>query len=235
MRQKTQLDLAFPPTAKGEARSPGAAGTEARAARVATESLAAGGPSMEAIVERDNLRKALVQVRRNKGAPGIDGMTVDDLAAHLKDHWPTIKAQLLEGVYQPLPVRRVEIPKASGGTRPLGIPTVLDRFIQQAALQVLQADWDPTFSEHSHGFRPGRSAQGAVCAAQAYIAAGDRYVVDIDLEKFLDAASDCPLVHEACWKRSVWAWISLIRKPFCRPRRTWIASSSPRLTRCHTA
>ena len=186
MRQKTQLDLAFPPTAKGEARSPGAAGTEARAARVATESLAAGGPSMEAIVERDNLRKALAQVRRNKGAPGIDGITVDDLAAHLKDHWPTIKAQLLEGVYQPLPVRRVEIPKASGGTRPLGIPTVLDRFIQQAALQVLQADWDPTFSEHSHGFRPGRSAQGAVRAAQAYIAAGDRYVVDIDLEKFFD-------------------------------------------------
>src|SRR5512144_123633 len=186
MRQKTQLDLAFPPTAKGEARSPGAAGTEARAARVATESLAAGGPSMEAIVERDNLRKALVQVRRNKGAPGIDRMTVDDLAAHLKDHWPTIKAQLLEGAYQPLPVRRVEIPKASGGMRPLGIPTVLDRFIQQAALQVLQADWDPTFSEHSHGFRPGRSAQGAVRAAQAYIAAGDRYVVDIDLEKFFD-------------------------------------------------
>ncbi len=137
MRQKTQLDLAFPPTAKGEARSPGAVGTEARAARVATESLAAGGPSMEAIVERDNLRKALAQVRRNKGAPGIDGMTVDDLAAHLKDHWPTIKAQLLEGAYQPLPVRRVEIPKASGGMRPLGIPTVLDRFIQQAALQVL--------------------------------------------------------------------------------------------------
>src|SRR5512132_4545259 len=150
MRQKTQLDLAFPPTAKGEARSPGAAGTEARAARVATESLAAGGPSMEAIIERDNLRKALAHVRRNKGAPGIDGMTVDDLAAHLKDHWPTITAQLLEGAYQPLPVRRVEIPKASGGTRPLGIPTVLDRFIQQAVLQVLQADWDPSFSEHSH-------------------------------------------------------------------------------------
>ena len=141
---------------------------------------------MEAIVERDNLRKALAQVRRNKGAPGIDGMTVDDLAAHLKDHWLTIRAQLLAGAYRPLPVRRVEIPKGSGGTRPLGIPTVLDRFIQQAVLQVLQADWDPSFSEHSHGFRPGRSAQGAVRAAHAYIAGGDRYVVDLDLEKFFD-------------------------------------------------
>ena len=141
---------------------------------------------MEAIVERDNLRKALAQVRRNKGAPGIDGMTVDDLAAHLKDHWLTIRAQLLAGAYRPLPVRRVEIPKGSGGTRPLGIPTVLDRFIQQAVLQVLQADWDPSFSEHSHGFRPGRSAQGAVRAAQAYIAGGDRYVVDLDLEKVFD-------------------------------------------------
>ena len=186
MRQKIQLDLAFPPTAKGEARSSGAAGTEARAARVATESPAAGGPSVEAIVERDNLRKALAQVRRNKGAPGVDGMTVDDLASHLKDHWPEIKARLLAGTYKPQLVRRVEIPKASGGMRPLGIPTVLDRFIQQAALQVLQADWDQTFSEHSHGFRPGRSAQGAVRAAQTYIAAGDRYVVDIDLEKFFD-------------------------------------------------
>jgi RNA-directed DNA polymerase len=186
MRQKTQLDLAFPALATGEARSGGATGTEARAACVATESLAAVGPSMEAIVERDNLRKALAQVRRNKGAPGVDGMTVDDLAAHLKDHWHTIKARLLDGTYRPLPVRRVEIPKASGGTRALGIPTVLDRFIQQAVLQVLQGDWDPTFCEHSHGFRPGRSAQGAVRAAQAYIGAGDRYVVDIDLEKFFD-------------------------------------------------
>src|SRR5580700_11205785 len=186
MRQKTQLDLAFPAAATGEARSGRRAGTEARAAVAAPESPAVAGPSMEAIVERDNLRKALARVQRNKGAPGIDGMNVDDLAAHLKDHWLTIRAQLLDGTYRPLPVRRVEIPKTSGGTRPLGIPTVLDRFIQQAVLQVLQADWDPTFSEHSHGFRPGRSAQGAVRAAQVYIAAGNRYVVDIDLEKFFD-------------------------------------------------
>jgi RNA-directed DNA polymerase len=186
MRQKIQLELAFPSTTTGEARSGEAVGTEARPASVASESPTVAGPSLEAMVERDNLRKALAQVRRNKGAPGVDGMTVDDLAVHLKDHWPTIKARLLDGTYRPQPVRRVEIPKASGGTRPLGIPTVLDRFIQQAVLQVLQADWDPTFSEHSHGFRPGRSAQGAVRAAQAYIAAGDRYVVDIDLEKFFD-------------------------------------------------
>jgi RNA-directed DNA polymerase len=144
---------------------------------------------MEAVVERENLKKALAQVKRNKGAAGIDGMPVDDLPAYLKEHWPTIRAQLLEGTYRPQPVRRVEIPKASGGMRPLGIPTVLDRFIQQAVLQVLQADWDGTFSETSFGFRPGRSAHQAVEQAQAYIASGHGFVVDIDLEKFLDVAS----------------------------------------------
>ena len=106
---------------------------------------------MERIVARDNLKKALAQVRRNKGAPGVDGMTVDDLAAHLKDHWPEIRAQLLNGTYQPQPVRRVDIPKASGGTRGLGIPSVLDRFLQQAVMQVLQEDWDPTFSSSGSG------------------------------------------------------------------------------------
>jgi RNA-directed DNA polymerase len=121
---------------------------------------------MEAIVERDNLRKALAQVKRNKGAAGIDGMTVEELGPDLKEQWPAIRAQLLEGTYMPRPVRRVEIPKASGGRRPLGIPTVVDRFIQQAVMQVLQADWDRTFSEHSFGFRPGRSAHQAVARAQ---------------------------------------------------------------------
>ena len=141
---------------------------------------------MEAVVERENLKKALAQVKRNKGAAGIDGMSVADLPAHLKEHWPTIRSQLLDGSYKPQPVRRVEIPKASGGKRPLGIPTVLDRFIQQAAMQVLQADWDGTFSEASFGFRPGRSAHRAVERAQAYIASGHAVVVDIDLEKFFD-------------------------------------------------
>lgn len=187
MRRKIQLELAFPETGTGEARDRLGAGTEARAANAAPESSAAmAGPYMEAIVERDNLRKALAQVRRNKGAAGIDGMSVDALALHLKDHWPELRVQLLEGSYKPQPVRRVEIPKASGGTRPLGIPTVLDRFIQQAVMQVLQEAWDDRFSASSYGFRPARSAHQAVAAAQAFIASGHRIVVDIDLEKFFD-------------------------------------------------
>jgi len=113
-------------------------------------------------------------------------MTVSALTSHLKEHWPTIRAQLLDGAYQPQPVRRVEIPKASGGVRLLEIPCVIDRLIQQATLQVLQADWDPTFSEHSYGFRPGRSAHQAVKPAQEYIASGHSIVVDLDLEKFFD-------------------------------------------------
>jgi len=141
---------------------------------------------MEAVVERENLRKALAQVKRNKGAAGVDGMSVDELPGYLKEHWPTIRVQLLEGTYKPHPVRRVKIPKASGGKRPLGIPTALDRFIQQAVMQVLQADWDGTFSEASFGFRPGRSAHQAVEQAQSYIASGHTVVVDIDLEQFFD-------------------------------------------------
>jgi RNA-directed DNA polymerase len=187
MRQKNQVELNLGTGTKGEALSTAAQGTEARAARTDIESRAAlVGPSMEAIVERANLKKALAQVKRNKGAPGIDGMRVGDLATHLKERWPTIREQLLDGTYKPQPVRRVEIPKATGGTRPLGIPTVLDRFIQQAVMQVLQADWDPTFSEASFGFRPGRSAHQAVARAQELIASGHDTVVDIDLEKFFD-------------------------------------------------
>jgi RNA-directed DNA polymerase len=161
-------------------------GTEGRTADIQVESQAAHGPLMEAIVERDNLRRALARVKRNKGAAGVDGMSLDALAPYLMEHWPAIRAQLLDGTYKPRPVRRVEIPKASGGTRPLGIPTVLDRLIQQAVLQVLQAEWDPTFSEHSFGFRPRRSAHQAVARAQEFIAAGHDIVVDIDLEKFFD-------------------------------------------------
>ena len=186
MRQKTELEITLQAGARGEAPSVGMEGTEARTADTQVESQAAHGPSMEVIVERDNLRKALAQVKRNKGAAGVDGMSLDALAPYLEEHWPAIRAQLLEGTYRPQPVRRVEIPKASGGTRPLGIPTVLDRFIQQAVLQVLQAEWDPTFSEHSFGFRPKRSAHQAVARAQEFIASGHGIVVDIDLEKFFD-------------------------------------------------
>ena len=127
---------------------------------------------MEEIVERENLKEALRRVKANKGAPGVDGMTVDQLGDHLKQHWPAIREQLLSGTYRPKPVRRVEIPKPDGGVRKLGIPTVLDRFIQQAVMQVLQRQWDPEFSDHSYGFRPGRSAHQAVAQAQRYIAAG---------------------------------------------------------------
>ena len=186
MRQKNQVELSLSPGAEGEARSAGAREPEARAAEVCLERPAVAGPSMEDVVESENLKAALAQVKRNKGAAGVDGMTVGELSAHLKEHWPAIRAQLLDGTYKPQPVRRVEIPKASGGLRPLGIPTVLDRLIQQAVMQVLQADWDRTFAETSFGFRPGRSAHRAVERAQAYIAAGHSIVVDIDLEKFFD-------------------------------------------------
>jgi RNA-directed DNA polymerase len=186
MRQTNQLELSLSGGAKGEAPSVAAEATEARAAKACLERPAVAGPSMEDVVDRENLKQALARVKRNKGAAGIDGMSVADLSAYLKEHWPTIRAQLLDGTYKPQPVRRVEIPKASGGKRPLGIPTVLDRLIQQAVMQVLQADWNRTFSEQSFGFRPGRSAHQAVERAQAYIASGHSVVVDLDLEQFFD-------------------------------------------------
>jgi len=141
---------------------------------------------MEEVVARENLQAALRQVRGNHGSAGIDGMTVEELPVYLKTHWPEIREQLLTGQYEPQPIKRVEIPKPGGGIRKLGIPTVVDRFIQQAVLQVLQPRWDPTFSEHSYGFRPGRSAYHAVAQAQKYIRVGYRWVVDIDWEKFFD-------------------------------------------------
>jgi len=141
---------------------------------------------MEEVVEGRNAKAALQRVKQNKGSPGIDGMTVQELPKYLAEHWIEIREQLLAGTYQPTLVREQEIPKGNGGVRKLGIPTVLDRFIQQAILQVLQPRFDPTFSEHSHGFRPGRRAHDAVCEAQRYIQEGRRWVVDVDLEKFFD-------------------------------------------------
>ena len=141
---------------------------------------------MEKVIERSNLKKALERVERNKGAAGIDEMQTSELRQFLKANWEGIKQELLDGTYKPAPVRRVEIPKQDGGVRFLGIPTVLDRFIQQAIQQVLTPIFEPTFSEFSYGFRPGKSARQAVRKAQEYIRSGKRIVVDIDLEKFFD-------------------------------------------------
>jgi len=155
---------------------------------------------MEAICNSENMKQAYRQVVGNRGSAGVDGMTVDQLRGHLKAHWPEIREQLLSGTYRPKPVRRVEIPKADGGKRKLGIPTVMDRLIQQAILQVLTPEWEETFSAHSYGFRPGRSAHQAIREAQAHIAEGRTWVVDLDLEKFLDPASYCPPIHDLCSK-----------------------------------
>jgi len=151
---------------------------------------------MERVLERENMKSALRKVEQNGGAPGVDGMKVEELRGYLVDHWPSIREQLLAGEYYPQPVRGVEIPKPKGGKRKLGIPTVLDRLIQQALLQVLQAQWDETFSESSYGFRPGRNAHQAVAQAQRYVKAGYRWVVDLDLEKFFDRVNHDKLMGE---------------------------------------
>lgn len=158
---------------------------EARAATHDTECLGASD-LMERVLSRPNLQAALKRVRQNKGSPGIDGMSVEELPDYLRERWPALREQLLAGSYRPQAVKRQFIPKSDGGVRELGIPSVLDRFIQQALLQTLQPCIDPSFSRHSYGFRPGRRAHQAILAAQAYIQAGRRWVVDVDLEKFFD-------------------------------------------------
>src|SRR5215467_13326855 len=189
-RQKNQPEqgkLAFPVESRSDAPKAAEEGTETLVAKRQTESLAGTERLMEEVCELENCKQALQRVKANKGSPGVDGMTVEELPEYLKQHGLEIGEQLRNGTYQPQPVRRVEIEKPEGGgMRKLGIPTVLDRFVQQAVLQVLQKRWDPTFSEHSHGFRPGRSAKQAVHEAQQYIAEGYRWVVDLDLEKFFD-------------------------------------------------
>jgi RNA-directed DNA polymerase len=175
------------------------------------ESMAISKPLMEAVCERRNCKQALARVKRNKGSAGIDGMTVEQLPAYLKQHWLTIRAQLLSGTYKPQPVKRVEIPKPDGGKRKLGIPTVLDRFIQQAVMQVLQRSWDRTFSAHSYGFRPGRSAHQAVAKAQQYIAEGYGWVVDLDLEKFFDRVNHDKLMARLARRISDKRMLKLIR------------------------
>jgi group II intron reverse transcriptase/maturase len=141
---------------------------------------------MESVVTNGNMSEALKRVRANKGSPGVDGMTVNELPDYLREHWPRLKQELLEGSYRPQPVKRVEIPKPDGGVRMLCIPTAIDRLVQQAILQVLTPLYDPTFSVSSYGFRPGKSAHQALAAAKEHVAAGNIWVVDLDLEKFFD-------------------------------------------------
>ncbi len=185
-RQKNQEQLAFGFVWGSEAPLGKPEGIEAPMVRREAEDPAGNQRLTEEVCERGNRREALERVRANQGSPGIDGMTVDELPGYLEQHWPAIRGQLLSGTYEPKPVKRVEIPKPDGGVRKLGIPTVLDRLVQQAVQQVLQKQWDPTFSEHSYGFRPGRSAKQAVAQAQQYIAEGYGWCVDFDLEKFFD-------------------------------------------------
>jgi RNA-directed DNA polymerase len=210
-RQKNQLELAWGEEDRGEAPKINPAGTESSAAKRGTENPAIIESLMEEVCERENCKRALKRVKANEGSPGVDGMTVQELPGFLQQHWPAIREQLLSGTYKPQPVKRVEIPKPDGGVRKLGIPTVLDRFIQQAVMQVLQGRWDRTFSEHSYGFRPGRSAHQAVEAAQQHIAAGYRWVVDLDLEKFFDRVCHDKLMAKIVERVSDQRLLKLIR------------------------
>ena len=167
---------------------------------------------MEEVVARENLQAALRQGRSNHGRAGVDGRTVEELSAYLKTHWPQIREQLLTGQYAQQPIKRVEIPKPGGGVRKLGMPTVVDRFLQQAVLQVLQPQWDPTFSEHSYGFRPGRSAKQAVATAQHYLRQGYDWVVEIDLEKFFDRVNPDRLMGEVAKRSKGKRVLALIRR-----------------------
>src|SRR5439155_17717989 len=170
-QQNIQMQLDFSSALTGEAREAGREETESSGATNGPENPASTNRLMEEVCERENLKAALQRVKANKGSPGVDGMTVIGIKDYLKQHWPAIREQLLSGTYEPMPVRRVEIPKPDGGgVRKLGIPSVLDRFIQQAVLQVLQRRWDRTVSDHSYGFRPGRSAQQAGGPARQCIA-----------------------------------------------------------------
>ena len=214
-RQKTlgeQLSQTLVAEGRGEALDAEAEDAEPLTAKPAPESPAlAEQQLMEEVCDRGNLERAWKRVRRNKGSPGVDGMTIDAAKDYLREHWPNIRAQLLEGTYQPQPVKRVEIPKPDGGIRKLGVPCVVDRLIQQAMLQVLQERWDPTFSEHSYGFRPGRSAQQAVAQAQRYIAEGYNVVVDLDLEKFFDRVNHDSLMARVAARVSDKRVLKLIR------------------------
>lgn len=211
-RPPYQLELALLMPGRGEAPRRDAQEVEVATATAEPESPASTEHLMEAICDPDNIEAALRAVVRNRGAPGVDGITVKQLPGILAARWPEIEDQLLQGRYQPQPVRRVEIPKPAGGTRNLGIPIVIDRVIQQAVLQRLQPLWDPTFSEHSFGFRPGRSAHQAVAQAQAYVIAGYQFVVDLDLAKFFDRVNHDRLMAAVAARVSDRRILRLIRR-----------------------
>lgn len=206
------MSLALAAESRSEAPRADREGTETPTAKRAYESPADTERLMEEVCERGNCEQALKRVKANKGAAGVDGMTVRELPQYLKQHWPAIREQLLLGNYRPQPVKRVEIDKPDGGgVRKLGVPIVLDRFIQQAVLQVLQKRWDETFSDHSYGFRPGRSAHQAVARAQQYLCEGCGWVVDLDLEKFFDRVNHDRLMARVAKRVNDKRMLKLIR------------------------
>jgi group II intron reverse transcriptase/maturase len=202
--------------AERSSRAPGEAGRgdgsgEARLAGQARGDSGRANLLLQALT-RENLVVAWKRVKANAGSAGVDGLSVQQTAEHLSVHWPRVRQQLLDGSYRPLPVRRVQIAKPGGGVRELGIPTVTDRLIQQALLQVLQPLIDPSFSEHSYGFRPGRRALDAVCRAQQYVQAGYRTVVDVDLEQFFDRVNHDVLMDRLARRIADPAVLRLIRR-----------------------
>ena len=208
--QKSGEQLELPFEGAGEAREADGSGEVLGATR--GDERSGTGNLMEQVVERTNLKAALKRVKQNKGGPGIDGMTVGELPEHLRREWIRIREELLAGTYRPQPVKRQTIPKAGGGERELGIPTVLDRFIQQALLQVLQPRIDPDFSDHSYGFRPGRRAHEAIERAQGYVQGGRRGVVDVDLAKFFDRANHDIVMERVARKIADKRVLRLIRR-----------------------
>ena len=208
--QQLQLDWGRAVDPEGEARKE--AGPVGQVSRASSNADPIGVVTMEEVVRKENLLPALKRVKANKGSAGIDGMKVEDLGEHLKEHWPGIGQQLLSGQYEPQPVKRVMIPKPGGGMRMLGIPTVVDRFIQQALLQVLSPIYDPGFSESSYGFRPGRNAHQALRQAKEYIAQGYDWVVDIDLEKCFDRINHDILMGRIARRISDKRVLGLIRR-----------------------
>jgi RNA-directed DNA polymerase len=210
-QQKIQTLLASVDEDRGEAPTSVCGGSESLVAKRVSETPAPTVHLMEEICDSENLKQALKRVRSNKGSPGSDGMTVNQLPKYLRKHWPEIREQLMHGTYQPKPVKRVVIPKEGGGERLLGIPSSLDRFIQQATMQVLQRMWEPTFSNHSYGFRPGRSAHQAIAKAQSYQLEGYGVVVDLDLEKFFDQVNHDRLMNTLAQRITDKRLLKLIR------------------------